>query len=491
MSTGRLMCAATLFACLVMPLPAAAEPVTARHRLTLPEAVQQALQHNLQLRGAEHTLAADATRSAEARGALRPQLELGLEGRRINADLAEASNGRAPQDRTSAQLWLEQSLYSSERRARVRIEDALQAAREQAQEALALDIIEQTSRGYLEVLRARSQVSIHEQEANLNRSNLEQAESRLELGSGNRAEVYRWETALARSESALNRARADFEARRLELNQLMNRPLRSNYRLDDPSLEDPWLLVSDPAVVDFLEQPDKRPRLRAWYLQEAADHAPELIRARRQIEAERQQLQVARAAFTRPEFTFNAAADYELSRHGKGTDELFIEGWQPVPGMDPINIGGRTDDLEWTLAVRARLPLYQGGRRSARVDDRRARLDALLLEQDRVMQQLEKQVLRHSYRSEASYDNIRHAREAARAGAANLELVQEAYAQGVMTVIDLVDAQSAALTAELEAANALYDFLIDYLALQRTVGRFDLTLGDGERSAARERLLAN
>jgi outer membrane protein TolC len=42
----------------------------------------------------------------------------------------------------------------------------------------------------------------------------------------------------------------------------------------------------------------------------------------------------------------------------------------------------------------------------------------------------------------------------------------------------VLDAQNAALIAEEAASNAVFDFLIDLMNLQRSLGRFDFFLGE-------------
>ena len=59
-----------------------------------------------------------------------------------------------------------------------------------------------------------------------------------------------------------------------------------------------------------------------------------------------------------------------------------------------------------------------------------------------------------------------------------------------MTVTDLVDAQFSAFNADQNAANAVYDFLIDYLRLQRFTGQFDIVASEADRAAMKERLRA-
>ncbi|MEO1335790.1 MAG: hypothetical protein AAFV29_09095, partial [Myxococcota bacterium] len=43
-----------------------------------------------------------------------------------------------------------------------------------------------------------------------------------------------------------------------------------------------------------------------------------------------------------------------------------------------------------------------------------------------------------------------------------------------------VDAQNQALTGKLNATTAVYDFLIDLLEVQRSMGRFDLLMSEAE-----------
>ncbi|MEO0814906.1 MAG: hypothetical protein AAFY60_18745, partial [Myxococcota bacterium] len=50
------------------------------------------------------------------------------------------------------------------------------------------------------------------------------------------------------------------------------------------------------------------------------------------------------------------------------------------------------------------------------------------------------------------------------------------------------DAQNQALSANLAAANAVYDFLIDYVAAERAAGEFGFNLEKEERDAVVERL---
>jgi outer membrane protein TolC len=172
-----------------------------------------------------------------------------------------------------------------------------------------------------------------------------------------------------------------------------------------------------------------------------------------------------------------------LAKGGAGTQQLSFT----IPGTTR-QIGGVTDDTEWTAALTASMPLYRGGARSADIDRTRSELERIDVNYDAALQRLQADILNNLAMFEASLTSIQFARDGAAASRNNLDLVADSYARGIVTIIDLLDAQVASLTAELASANAVYDFMHTYLDLQYSMGRFDLVLGPDERSAALELL---
>jgi outer membrane protein TolC len=81
----------------------------------------------------------------------------------------------------------------------------------------------------------------------------------------------------------------------------------------------------------------------------------------------------------------------------------------------------------------------------------------------------------------ASWNNIELSREAAVASRKNLDLVTDAYAKGVVSIQDLLDAQNSALTADLRASNAVFNFLLDLVEVQRAAGRLEWFRAEEDR----------
>ncbi|MEM9865662.1 MAG: hypothetical protein AAF938_28905, partial [Myxococcota bacterium] len=73
-------------------------------------------------------------------------------------------------------------------------------------------------------------------------------------------------------------------------------------------------------------------------------------------------------------------------------------------------------------------------------------------------------------------------RDAATAAGENLDLVRDAYRRGTVTIITLIDAQNQALLSNLSANNAVYDFMVDFLAVERASASFGFRMSEDERN---------
>ena len=75
-----------------------------------------------------------------------------------------------------------------------------------------------------------------------------------------------------------------------------------------------------------------------------------------------------------------------------------------------------------------------------------------------------------------SYSAIELTAAAASASGENLRIVMDSYSSGAVSVITLIDAQNAALSSDLSAAEAKYLYLGDIIEVLRVAGDFSLML---------------
>jgi outer membrane protein TolC len=71
-----------------------------------------------------------------------------------------------------------------------------------------------------------------------------------------------------------------------------------------------------------------------------------------------------------------------------------------------------------------------------------------------------------------SFEIVGFARQQVAAARRNFELVEASYTLGVASILDLLDAQSELLTAELGLADATFGFLEDLIAAERELSYY-------------------
>ena len=138
----------------------------------------------------------------------------------------------------------------------------------------------------------------------------------------------------------------------------------------------------------------------------------------------------------------------------------------------------------------ATFPLFSGGQKTATLGRRQEELARLRYEYDATAERIEQRILNAINLTRASYPAIQLTREAAAAAQKNLKLVTDSYTRGIKSIIDLVDAQNLALVTDQLAANAVYDFLIDLMSVQRAVGKFELFLSTEDQQASLQKMKA-
>ncbi len=148
------------------------------------------------------------------------------------------------------------------------------------------------------------------------------------------------------------------------------------------------------------------------------------------------------------------------------------------------------DRTTWNLQLGLSFPLFSGGGKDASQTQAFETLRRLQVEQEATVGRIEERIRVTNIEAGASSATIRLSREAANAAKRNLELVRDQYSRGSVEIIKLLDSQNAALTANLNAANAVYEFLIDIINIYRAAGSFTFFDSPDELESWHQRLEA-
>ena len=330
-----------------------------------------------------------------------------------------------------------------------------------------LDTVRSASVGYLNVLRARVTEKIQRDNLKVTRTELAQARLRQEVGSGSRSEVVRLENQLATNRRNVIDAVASRNVNEIELLRLLNRASEDRFIPEDVSLESSKLMNNGQRLQSYMTGPDRFAILRRFIALEAINNAPELKAGASRLAAQQREALSRKLTPFLPQISISGSVTHQFATAGEGTSE-------DAQAFFPLN------EFSWQVGVTASLSLWEGNARYARIaqEQAEARSQDLDLQARRI--RIEADVRTALHQAGASYAAIGLQRDAADAANENLTLVGESYGRGKADIITLVDAQNQALTGQLDANTAVYDFLVDLLEVQRSMGRFDFWMSESE-----------
>lgn len=435
--------------------------------LSLAKVVQEAARANLDIKAAEKSVLAGAQDIRQARSTLLPQLELSGDYLEIDEDRVFVP-GQA-QRTSSGSVTLNQLLYSEPAWANLAIQKQLQASRESERDQVRLDVVLDAANAYLDVLRAKSVERIQKENLALTRSNLDLARVRRRVGTASPSEVYRWESEIAIVRQNVNDAEAQRLQTEIALNRLRNRPLEQAFATIETGVDDPILLSSQKRLFEYTDNPAAFSVFRDFMVQEGLTTSPERKQFQAVIAAQERALESARRAYWQPELGLSADRTEIGSRSG-------------------VEVPAISDDKETTVAVQLRFPLITSGARSADKTRAYEALQQLRLQLRATDERVEQRIRSALHATRSSYAGIRLSREGTDAARRNLRVVRDGYSRGTATILDLLDAQNAAIVADQTAANAVFDFLKDLMEVERAISRFDFFLEPGDQTAWFKRL---
>ena len=449
------------------------EPVGLERQVTLQQAMDEAVRNNLSLAVEDQTVAAGAEEIRLARANLLPTVDLGATGSTIAKSLAEAANGQNPQYNLDGSLTLQQVLFSENARANVSIQKALQAARLQDRQTAELDVALDAAEAYLNVLRAKTLEQVQQDNLELTRQSMRLAQVREQIGAAGPGERLRLQSELAQRRADRVDAFAQRYAAEVALNQVLNRPLAEEFMTPEADLEGRALIESD-LTTEFLTDFKTVALVGDFLVQEALRLSPEIQGLDAAIAAQERQLLATRRAFYLPVVALQGEVSTNVFNGGAGSD---------LPPIAPD-----VTDYPWNVGVSVSLPLFEGTARGARREQAVADLAGLRVQRDLAAQLIEQNVRTQLRFAQASLAVIDQSEAAADAARRSLELVTDSYSQGVIGVVDLLEAQTAALVTERGVADAIYDYLINQKRVERAVGKFILLSSPDEQASFLDRL---
>jgi outer membrane protein TolC/ABC-type uncharacterized transport system substrate-binding protein len=438
------------------------EEATEENRIHMRVAMKEAVDQNLDLLVSEKFVEAGEEGVKVDRGPLLPQGQLQVGVTYQDPDRI-IPGGQVAEWQASTFARASQSLYSERAWTRFKARKLAQGGREYGYFTDVLDIMLSSGVAYVGVLRAEAQERIQRKNIQLTREYLELARLRLEVGVANASELYRWQVTLAENQGSVVNARAFVGQTKIELNRVLNRPSERPIAPIDLPVDDAGRTrAPDDPISKYMNDPWSFEQLRNFMVREGLRNSPEARQVEAQKAAEKRINEGRARELWLPDFSVEGGIQHDFWREGEGAT---------VPEPNDFGIG-QPDKFGWDVGLYLAIPLSRGG--SGVADMRRSAilLERLTAEFDRVAQNIDTGVRTELYNAAAAMASVRLTRKAAVAAANNLVLVTDLYRRGKVDIITLVDAQTQSLVADLAAADAVYDYVLALLFVNREAGHF-------------------
>lgn len=438
----------------------------------LASVVNEALQVNLDLKADYQDMMSGQQDVRRARSYFLPTLEVSGSAYQIDADRADASF--QPNKTLSGSVTVSQLLFSEKTFANLSIRKNLQLSREWSYQQTRLDITRDAAKAYFDLLKAASYDRIQKDNVTRTRSHLQMAKFRETVGATASNDVYRWEYELANDHKNAIEAVAMKSSATIAVNRLLGRKQDEALATKEIDLSDSLIARTYERYFEYVNNPAMFTYLRDFLVKEGLAVSPDLKTIDAAIDAQQRKTLSARRNFWLPEIGLQAQATqifYKHKNNGPG-----------IPGLPQAN------DMNWSIGLNASFDLFDGTRKFVELSQSNIELNKLMTQRRSAEQKIEQAIRSNLYFVGSSFSSIRYSRSAAEAAKKNLDIVTNKYSAGTATIVDLLDAQHAALSAEQLAANATYDFMINLMEVQRVSGRFVFMMSESEQDAFFDRL---
>ena len=424
----------------------------------LVEVMREAMRTNLDLEIEKRVVESTEKDVSLAKTDYLPSLNLDASGVQIDKDRAEDSFGQQPERIVTGGATLEQLIFSEQVIGNISTQKHFLRASRYGYDGLRLDVVLEAATTYLNVLRAKVGRRIQKDNVDLTRRNLGIAKQREAVGYSGRSDVYRWESRFFTASTDLLAAKNNVELAKMQLNVLLNRPVDETFVAEETGLDESGYVDLIDGVQAYIDTPRSLAIYTDFLVEEAARLSPEAQQVTANIAALSRSYTSVRRKPWIPTLGLGVEYQHVFARDGVGAD---------VSGVDP-------NDNLWSVSVAATLPLFIGG--SIRVTAQQTNIEIMGLEEQKkqLIQALEFNVRSAMLDLIVARVNLENSQSSAELSRKSLDLVQEEYSKGRVSIVDLVDAQNEALRDRLNALNSEYEFLISVFNTDRAVGRFSV-----------------
>jgi len=311
-------------------------------------------------------------------------------------------------------------------------------------ERVSQEVVLNVKQAYFALLQADKLVEVAQKTVEQTESHLKQAQAFFHAGSKPRFDVTRAEVDVNNAKLSLINAKNSVRIRTIAMNNAMGIDPGRATQIEDVLPPVPPLPTLEQAQAEALKS------------------RPEFNKAEADIEAAKARVKTEQSNYLP---TLSASGAYNWAN---GTTETSFGG-QSLPGFTGQSIQSDMQN-SWNAGITLTIPLFQGGLTRGRVSEARANLLVLEAQRNTIRQSILLELNQAFADMEGASARVDVMESTVKKAGESLELAQGRYEAGIGPYIEVTDAQLAAVNAETDHIQALYDYQLAVARLLKAMG---------------------
>ncbi len=443
--------------------------------INLQMAIAEALENNLQGKMAKKEVEIADKEVRIAKANILPQVSIGGSAVGLSENLVEASMGQRGAFTLTGSASIKQVIFSESVFANIAIQKLMAENKKFFNQQKVLDVVSNTSVGYISLLFTKSNLLIQNENVNTTMKNLQMAKAKEEAGQTGISDVNRWVTELNMNKMKFNDTYTSYRSNMYQINQILNSEINSTINISDSNSIDKTIFIDDKLIKDIFENPIMTDRYASFIIEEMKTNSPELHQLEAMADIIDRKSKLYKKQWFMPELVAFGGADQAFIRNG-----TIMPDNMPVPPPP--------DDMTFNYGLSLKIPIFQGGKASAQAAKSIIELDKITYQKEELLDKLEVGIRSAVQKLRTSYLELELSKNAANAAEANFKMVQDAYFQGAADLIKLIDAQNVMIRTKQMANISYYQYVLDYLVVERYQAKFTFLSPDSEKEEYINRL---
>ena len=427
-------------------------------RYNLIEVMETVVGENLRLKSSKKEVELSEQDVKTAKSDYYPSVTATAGGNYVDPKLAEGSLGQNPEFSTSGAISLDQTIYSEAASANISIQKDLLKAEQEVYNTDELDAIFDASSVYFIALILKANLQIQTQNLNLTKTNLKVAKQNYEAGQAGKADVLRFTSEKAQNTQEVVEAINELKQTYFLLNQILNNPITLEIDVDEAELGVGVLEKYDyKQLLTIIDDPKLMKDFVVYLVEVAKENSPEIKALDYNLKATKRSLKLSSSGRYIPTLSLQGEYNSIFNRSGAGST---------APA------GFSLPDNYYTIGVNASLPIFNRTRNNINKQLATIQQDQLTIDKESIEQNIATNVNTAVLDIINEMVNIEISIVSEAAAKESLELTKVSYANGAVNIVQLLDAQNNYLTSQQAQVTAVYNFLLNAIALERYIGYY-------------------